>query len=78
MTHHHLNQPEKAQHWLDKAVQILDLITIDQPPPGATAITAWSERLELRLLRAEATELIQGNKSVERQKTISDSSKGGQ
>jgi tetratricopeptide (TPR) repeat protein len=58
MTHHQLGQPNEAQGWLDKAVQALDQTAVDRPPPGAAALLAWQERLELQLLRREATLLL--------------------
>jgi tetratricopeptide (TPR) repeat protein len=58
MTHHQLGQPDKAQHWLDMAVEALDQTAADRPPPGAAALLSWPERLELQLLRREATLLL--------------------
>jgi WD40 repeat protein len=58
MTHHQLGQPNEAQRWLDKAVQALDQTAADRPPPGAGTLLPWYDRLELELLRREATMLL--------------------
>jgi WD40 repeat protein/serine/threonine protein kinase len=58
MTHHQLGQPDKAQRWLDRAVGALDQTAADRPPPGAAALLTWQERLELQLLRREATLVV--------------------
>ncbi len=50
MAHHQLGQPEDARKWLEKAVQ-----AAEQAPP-----TDWTKRLEWRILRREAEQLLQG------------------
>ena len=62
MTHHQLGQPAEARRWLDHATHALDHTAVEQPLPGATtgALLTWEQRLELRLLRQEATALLGG------------------
>jgi WD40 repeat protein len=59
MTHHQLGQAKEAERWLEKAAGSLDRASVDQPPPGAATLLLLYERLELRLLREEATLLLQ-------------------
>jgi WD40 repeat protein len=59
MTYHQLGQPNEAQRWLEKAATALDRTAVDLPPPGARTLLPWYGLLELRLLRREATSLLQ-------------------
>jgi WD40 repeat protein/serine/threonine protein kinase len=65
MTYHQLHQPDQGQLWLDKATQYLDRVIGDQPAPGAIVTTNWHDRIELALLRKEATALLSGKKPLE-------------
>jgi hypothetical protein len=64
MTDHRRGQREQARRWLDRAAQALDVTTREQLPPGTTteALLPWEQMLELRLLREEATALLDGPK----------------
>jgi tetratricopeptide (TPR) repeat protein len=59
MIHHRLGQSDLARRWFDRAIRALDHTATDQPPPGAASPPSWDERLELQLLRQEATALLQ-------------------
>jgi hypothetical protein len=60
MAHHRLEHRDEARRWLDKAEHALHHSAADQPPAGAKALLSWAQRLELRLLKREATALIMG------------------
>jgi tetratricopeptide (TPR) repeat protein len=60
MAHHRLGHADEAKKWLSKAVQWFDPVTLDGPKKPAVAALSWEQRLELKLLRAEAEALLHG------------------
>ena len=64
MAHHHLNSPDEARKWLDKAIEWLNSSTRDKPKDDTFGdrIT-WEAWLDLQVLRREAESLIRGSKA---------------
>ena len=60
MAHHRLGHADEARKWLDKAAKWLDAANPTDPETGM-ALT-WSQRLELKLLRREASALLRENR----------------
>jgi WD40 repeat protein len=58
LIHRKLGEADEARRWLDRAARTHDHVAVDQPPPGAGTLTPWSQRVELRLLKQEASRLI--------------------
>src|SRR5207245_1491470 len=61
MAHHQLGHAEEAKKWLAKAQQWIDQAAQEKPRGEAIllAVTpSWAERLELKLIRAEAEALL--------------------
>jgi len=52
MAHARLGQPDEARRWLEKAAGA------GEPPGEAAAAATWVRRLTLRLLRREASGLV--------------------
>ena len=64
MAHHHLNTPDEARKWLDKAIEWLASSTRDKPKDDTFGDRIdWRTWLELQVLRREAESLIRGSKA---------------
>jgi WD40 repeat protein/tetratricopeptide (TPR) repeat protein len=61
MTHSHLNQPDEARRWLDKATHWIDQNASDVSPPSTVRTqVSWHLQLVHALLRREAEGLVMG------------------
>jgi WD40 repeat protein/Flp pilus assembly protein TadD len=60
MAHHRLGHTEEAKKWLARAQEGIDQRTDEKPKEetSATRPLSWDQRLELKLIRAEAESLI--------------------
>jgi hypothetical protein len=67
MVHHRLGHTEEAIKWLAKAQQEMDQRTQEKAKDGTAAADPlpWDQRLELKLIRAEAEGLIKMEKKKE-------------
>ncbi len=60
MVHHHLNQPDEARKWLDKAVQWIEQAENGQLKNSLLQLQWEANRKHAELLRREAEGLIAG------------------
>jgi tetratricopeptide (TPR) repeat protein len=64
MAHHRLGHAAEAKQWLAKAVQWIEKASNPKPDKAAGTPLPWDQRLELKVLRREAEELILGKAAV--------------
>ena len=57
---------DEARRWFERAKRAHESISIDQPAPGSSTRTSWSDRVELSLLREEASRALATSASATR------------
>jgi tetratricopeptide (TPR) repeat protein len=63
MAHHQLGRPDQSRHWLEKSIAWLE--ELGKNASQKDGEPAWDERIEFRLLRAEAESLIGVSQAID-------------